>query len=473
VGRASSLRAKIAMWSALIFTAGMIGLLGVIWVAARSAIDGVFDAMLRDRLQQRSAQLRASPPDALQGIATLMAAPTEGAPAGMVVEIRVDGQRLLATGPGGTPMEEVILWPEVSPGGAPSSDTVMLAGGALYHGVGLRVRDTSPTLDVFVAAPLGPVAEVLRRQRQQLLWIVPVVLALSALGGYWVSGRALAPVRRVIEAARSTSVRHLSERVPEPDTRDTIEELARTFNDMLDRIEQPVRRQEAFVADASHELRTPLAAIQNTAELALERPRTAGEYREALGDVLRESRNLSRMVEQLLVLARADAGESLPFTAVDLGKLCAEAAEDYSLALADGGRRFLVVPAAEPLVVHGHADSLRRVIAILLDNAVKYTLAGGEITLRTGAEQSRPFVEVSDTGIGIAPEDLASIFDRFYRVDRARSRAKHSFGLGLAIAKAIAQSHRAEILVSSRIDHGTTFRVWFPTADEDRSASAV
>lgn len=128
------MRVTLAMWSALIFTAGMIGLLGVIWIAARTAIDGVFDAMLRDWLQQHSPQLRASPPDALRGIATRMAAPTDGAPAGLVVEIRIDGQRLFATGPRGTQIAEGILWPEVRPGGAPVSDTITLAGGALYHG---------------------------------------------------------------------------------------------------------------------------------------------------------------------------------------------------------------------------------------------------------------------------------------------------------------------------------------------------
>jgi heavy metal sensor kinase len=473
MGRANSLGVRLAMWSALIFTAGMIGLLGVIWIAARSAIDGVFDAMLRDRLQQHTAQLRASPPDALHGIATLMAAPTDGAPAGMVVEIRVDGQRVFATDLGGRQIEEGILWPEVRPGGAPVSDTITLAGGALYHGVGVRVRDTSPTLDAFVAAPLGPLAEVLRRQRQQLLWILPTVIALSAFGGYWVSGRALAPLRRVAAAARSTSVRHLSARVEVPDTGDTIEELARTFNDMLDRIEQPVRRQEEFVADASHELRTPLAAIQNTAELALERPRAADEYREALVDVLRESKSLTRMVDQLLVLARADAGESLPFTQVDLKELCADAAEDYAFAFVGRSKRLIVALSPQVLVVRGHPDSLRRVISILLDNAMKYTAAGAEITLRTDTEEGRPFIEVSDTGVGIATEDLARIFDRFYRVDRARSRATHSVGLGLAIAKAIAEGHRAEILVSSCIGEGSAFRVWFPAPDEVESAGAA
>jgi heavy metal sensor kinase len=466
MSRARSLRVRVATWSAFIFTAGLTAVIGLIWIEARHALNTVFDGVLQDRLLRYRAQLDQLPPEALPQLATLMSTPGSDAPAGMIVELRVDGRRLFAAAPYRTPQTNLMPWPAVSTEDAPVSQNITLTSGALYRAVGVRLRDSSPAVDAFMALPLGPVAEVLRREKQQLFWLVPLVIVLSAAGGYWVSGRALAPIRKVVAAAQSTSVRHLSERVAVPDSRDTIEELTRTFNDMLDRIELPVRRQEQFVADASHELRTPLAAIRNTAELALERPRTADSYREALADVLRESESLSRMVEQLLLLARSDARESLPLTRIDLSELCADAAADCEVLLDAQDKRFRVLLTPQKLVVGGHAESLRRMIIILLDNAIKYTAERAEIVLRTGADCGRPFIEVSDTGMGIAAEDLPRIFERFYRVDRARSRATQGFGLGLAIARAIAQNHRAEILVASRVGQGSTFRIWFPATDE-------
>lgn len=293
--------------------------------------------------------------------------------------------------------------------------------------------------------------------------LAPIFLALAAVGGYWLSRRALAPVDQMTRAARSIGAQDLSQRLAVPRASDELQRLAATLNEMLARIETAFQRITQFTADASHELRTPVSVMRTNAEIVLRKPRSEAEYREALSRILDESEKVSRMIEQLLLLARADStGGLLPMTRNDVATAfdvaCREArvlAEAKNLAFQES------VPPT-PLWVQGDTASLERLFMILLDNAVKYTAAGGRIDVHLGADDGFAVADIRDTGTGIAPEDISHVFDRFYRVDRARSRESGGTGLGLAIGRWIAEAHRGEIRVESTLGKGSTFQVRIP-----------
>jgi heavy metal sensor kinase len=328
----------------------------------------------------------------------------------------------------------------------------------------VEVRRTA--YDVEVGASTRQFSRSLERFRDLLYALAPLFLALAAFGGHWLSRRALAPVDQITQAARSIGAQDLSRRLMVPRASDELQRLATTLNEMLARIETAFQRITQFTADASHELRTPVSVMRTNAEITLRKPRSEAEYREALSRILDESEKVSRMIEQLLLLARADSASGLPMTRNDLavafGNACAEArvlAEAKHL-------NFRESLPPDPLWVQGDAGSLERLFMILLDNAVKYTASGGEIDVRLGADDGFAVADIRDTGTGIAPEDLVRVFDRFYRADRARSRQSGGTGLGLAIGRWIAEAHRGEIRVESALGHGSTFEVRIPLLRE-------
>jgi heavy metal sensor kinase len=302
-------------------------------------------------------------------------------------------------------------------------------------------------------------AAILRRLWLVMLLTLPPLLLVCGATGYWMSSRAMAPLRHIVATARSIDSRRLTQRVEVPRTRDEIQQLAETINGMLDRIERGFQRTRDFTVNASHELRTPLAIIRASAEVALLRQR-AGEafYRAALERILRESERNTRLLESMLELSRADSGvEAISVDTVSLAASVREACEQMAPLAAARGIVLHVQPGSEAKVL-ADRDQLHRLWLILLDNAVKYTPEGGSITVRA-RELS---VEVEDTGIGIASEDLHLIFERFYRTDKARSRALGGAGLGLAIAREIALVHGAELAVDSTQGKGSRFSVTFP-----------
>jgi heavy metal sensor kinase len=285
-------------------------------------------------------------------------------------------------------------------------------------------------------------------------------LLLSSAGGYWISRRALAPVDEIARTARSISADNLSKRLAVPLSGDELQRLSETLNEMIARLESAFSKIVRFTADASHELRTPLAVMRTTAEVALRGPQADGEHREALEQIVAEIQRTSHLVDNLLLIANADAGYGRPNKArVNLADAVAEACtEGAALARA----KSIVLQSRlpdEPVWVHGDVHALRRLFLILLDNAVKYTPAGGRCEVCVGARDGFVIGTVSDTGIGIASEDLPHIFDRFYRVDRARSRALGGTGLGLAIGRWIAEAHDGSITVESALDRGSVFEV--------------
>lgn len=297
-----------------------------------------------------------------------------------------------------------------------------------------------------------------------LLYIaIPSLLICAALGGYWISGRALAPVDQITKTARTISAQNLSSRLNIPNTGDELQRLSETLNGMLDRLEASFKKITQFTADASHELRTPVAVMRTRAELALRKARSADEYRDVISEVLTELEKTSSLIEQLMFLARADSGsETLHFTNTNVTEVLREACHQGS-ALADAKQiGFHEQIAADSLWIRGDASSLRRLFLILIDNAVKYTPANGQVEVSLQRNNGYAVAQVKDTGIGIAETDLPNVFERFYRADKARTRELGGVGLGLSIGRWITEVHSGTIEVQSAPGRGSVFQIRLP-----------
>jgi heavy metal sensor kinase len=317
---------------------------------------------------------------------------------------------------------------------------------------------------VQIGSTLDEEIETLDAFRKYLLMFAPVLLLAASAVGYWLSRKALAPVDALARTARTISGHNLGSRLEQLHTGDELQLLSDTLNEMLARIESAFLRVTEFTADASHELRTPIALIHTEAELALRRSRDECEYREALRHILLEADRTARLIEELLALARADSGsEALDIHPIDLLPTVRESAAKWNQVASLRNLQFEERSGTQPLTVMGDEHALRRVVDILLDNAFKYTPSPGKVTLSAEQKNGRAVVSVEDTGIGIASEDQTIIFERFYRVDKARSRALGGAGLGLAIAQWIVQLHKGSITVKSEPGNGSVFRVELPT----------
>lgn len=318
---------------------------------------------------------------------------------------------------------------------------------------------TGVTADAAVAAA--------ERFRRGLLLLSPALLLLAAAGSYWISRKALRPVDALAQAARGITDSNLHERLPIPGTHDELSRLSETLNEMLTRIDSAFQRVRQFTADASHELRTPVSLMRTEAEIALRRDRSPAEYREALHQISLEAARTGSLLESMLALARSDAGRQRPkFAPVDCDVMLRELAHDWAGVMAEGRVSLaLSIEAGGAYMVSADAFALRRMLVILLDNARKYTPPGGGVILRARRTEGHILLEVEDSGLGIAPEHLPHIFDRFYRADASRTRSGGGVGLGLALARRIADQHRAELTVYSSFGQGARFTATLPAID--------
>jgi heavy metal sensor kinase len=351
------------------------------------------------------------------------------------------------------------------PGSLPSSGIVedRNVGGTNLRFLSRSASVLGKPYTIQVAAPTQELTEGLTAFKWALLLLTPVVLAAATVGGVWMSRRALRPVDQITATARSIGERNLGDRLPVPNTNDELRRLSETLNQMLERIERAFLRVTQFTADASHELRTPIALIRTTSELALRKERSEPEYREALDEVHAESVRTTYLIEDLLTLARADAGKArVERTSIDLADVVVEVSEQAQKLAGEKDISLACDVPPKGLTISGDRGTLRRLFFVLLDNAVKYTPRGGHIDVSVCDEAQRAVVEVSDSGIGIHEEDLTHIFERFYRSDKSRSRDSGGAGLGLSIAKWIVESHDGDIRVTSQLERGSTFRVSLP-----------
>ena len=297
-----------------------------------------------------------------------------------------------------------------------------------------------------------------------ILIIAPFVLLLSAGGSYWLAKRAFRPILYLTRTAREIKAGDLHRRVPVPQARDEVHDLALTLNDMIGRLDLAFTQQRRFVADASHELRTPVTVIRSVTDIALEHGLTPEESIAVLHDVNAEAERLGQLINDLLALARADEGQlSLDCEPVRLDLLAHDVAATME-PLAIERAITLTVQAPSPANVLGDTARLIQMMMGLVDNALTYTNAGGTINLSVAVNASHAAFAVHDTGIGIAPQDVEHIFERFYRADPARSRVAGGSGLGLSIVDWIVQAHDGTIAVESCEGQGSTFTVTLPLA---------
>jgi heavy metal sensor kinase len=329
-----------------------------------------------------------------------------------------------------------------------------------------RVQSISQSSDrVAAAIEEAPLRDTLWTLAVILAAGIPFAIALAIGGGYFLAGRVLSPVAAMAGRAREITAESLAKRLPVDNAGDEFGQLATVFNDTLSRLEDAFERLRRFTADASHELRTPLTAMRSVGEVALRNPLETAAYRDVIGSMLEEVDRLTRLVESLLILTRADSGKvQLTSERLDLGALAGNVIDQLRV-LADEKQQHLSLEA--PIHIHGMGDAalIRHALMNLIHNAIKYTPNCGAITVEVNAAGSgQAVIEVRDTGPGVPAVHRERIFDRFYRVDASRSREEGGVGLGLAIARWAIEANSGRIDLVSDGRNGSSFRVLLPAA---------
>ena len=374
---------------------------------------------------------------------------------------RADGTVVYASGP---PREARFDPREVPPNPKASARKLQLPGGSVLLAAYDTAARDGTRYRVEVGTSGAPGEALLRRVLAILAVGLPVAVGAAVSGGFVLVRRALVPVARIAGKAQEISQHNLSERLPVVRSGDEIERLSVSLNHMIGRLEDAVTGSKQFVADASHELRTPLTVMRGELEALAQAPGLALETRETVGSVLEEVDRLTEIVEGLLSLSRLDSGEApAEWVRFDLAELAADTADQMSLLALDKGVSLSCVCSGS-VPVAGDQARLKQVVVNLLDNAIKYTPGAGRVELAVHAEGGQALLEVTDTGIGIPADALGHIFQRFYRVDGARSREPGGAGLGLSIVQSICSAHGATVEVLSTPAAGATFRVRLPLA---------
>jgi heavy metal sensor kinase len=346
------------------------------------------------------------------------------------------------------------------------------AAGARTRGTSRLAMAGGRTYQIEISASLDSIDVELAVVRRAIFIGLPLVLALAGVGGWLLATRTLRPLASMAEQAHRITGSNLDTRIQVDDAVEELALLVTSFNELLSRLDQAFDTMRRFVADASHELRTPVSVIRGEADVALSKDRGEDEYRESLGIVLDESRRLSRLVDDLLNLARADAGHvRLQTHDFYVNELVAECCRSVQ-GLASARQLTLECRTEGDLQFTGDEQLLRRLLINLLDNAIRYTPAGGTVTAAIESRPEAVRISVADTGIGIQADDQAHIFERFYRTGEARSRRDGGFGLGLAIVKWIAESHQGTVACNSKYGCGSLFTVMLPRHARDEKPSS-
>lgn len=315
---------------------------------------------------------------------------------------------------------------------------------------------------VQIGTSLQAVQDTLHKLFLILLFGVPASLTLASFGGWFMARKSLNPVKDIITAARTITARNLDQRIEVANPNDEVGMLAETYNEMIARLNNSFRQMNQFSSDVSHELRTPLTIMRGEMEVALRAQRRPEEYREVIASSLEEVERMSTMVEELLLLSKAEDGAfRLNISTVSLHALL-DTIYNNATALARGKGVDITIQNDEEVYVNGDEMRLRQLFLNLVDNAIKYTPPMGKVSIVVTQNSAYAHVSVTDTGIGIAKEDQEKIFERFFRVDKSRSREIGGTGLGLAICKKIVDGHNGYITVESETGKGSTFSVDLP-----------
>ena len=453
-----SLRVRLTLWYVLLLAVILAGFSGGVYLALRQHLNENLDDSIDSRLHVLMATVEYNGGE-----------PTLGLPAEEAGEredfervFNLDGDATFDDSQGQAPTDADSVRAALA--GETTTRTVSVAGESMRTRVAPIIRDGKVTGALEAGMADDDVRETLRSLLLILAVGYPLTLGVASAGGAFLAGRALGPIDSITQAARRISAADLSQRLNLPLPDDEVGRLARTFDEMIARLEEGFRRQRQFTADASHELRTPLTAIKGQVEVALSRDRDAEGYRRVLQAVNEESDRLIRLAASLLTLARADAGGvALSRERLELPGLVSAVAEQVARSAQAKGVR-LVAADGPLLAILADEDMVIQLLLNLLDNAVKYTESGGQVRLSWKAVDGTAEISVSDTGTGIAAEHLPHIFDRFYRADPARGRAGGGAGLGLSICRWIVEAHGGAISVDSAPGAGSTFIVRLPLA---------
>jgi two-component system, OmpR family, sensor kinase len=462
-----SVRARLTLWYTAILALVLAAFCTISYVLLENAIRSATDA-------------------SLAGTARELAPTISGQPAGGVpgrLDLRFSDRAVLLFAAGGRLVESSPS--HLTPGEREHIRAAVLSGLDGFatseggsEGDGIRlfafpVRVGGRPHVVVVAQDLDPQADRLEAALRAIGLGVPLALLIAAGGGYLLARKSLAPVTAMSAEAREIGAATLGARIVVKNERDELGFLATTLNDLLGRLQRSFDSQRSFMADASHELRTPVAIIQGEADVALTRPRSSTDYRESIEIMQKAARKLTRVVEDLFLLARSDAG-SYPMvrSRFYLEELLADCVRSMkSLAEAKGIE--LRCEAPQEAILFADEDLIQRMLLTLLDNAIKFTPAGGQVVVRAEREGRSCVIRVSDSGPGIRPEDEAHLFERFFRAERARG-TQHGrgsgAGLGLAIGRWIAEAHGGTLTLE-RSEQGATFAARLPAEAEEMSAA--
>jgi heavy metal sensor kinase len=352
--------------------------------------------------------------------------------------------------------------------GRTTFETVQVMGGYPLRLVTMPITEDGRMMGIVqVGSSLEGVEDALHQLFLILLIAVPTALLFASAGGLFLANKVLRPVDEITQIARRIGSGDLSQRIRIKRVNDELGRLAATFNEMIAKLEESFRRVKHFTADASHELKTPLTILRGEVEVGLKKKRTLKEYQRILNSNLEETNRMSRIVDDLLTLSRADMGElTMEREEVELSSLAREVWDDLQILAQERGV-LLKFMGDGFTKVEGDPLFLRQLILNITENGLKYTPAGGEVELKVKGERDQGVVRifVSDTGVGIAPKDRKRVFDRFFRADKARSRETGGTGLGLSICQWIVQAHEGQIAVKSKVGKGSTFTVTLPLQD--------
>ncbi len=458
MGRRLSIRSRLTLWHLGLLALTLIGFSVALYVALSEQLYRSLDQRLALASLTALGTVRLEDDDSDNENPTFRYSPPEDMSARL---LGPDGRILQALGLlSNAPVDPAIL------------DQARTANGLLYtidQGsvprarayVRPRLHDGRVEAYVEVAEPLTVTESALSGLALIVLIAVPITLAVAGFGGWFIADRALRPIDAITRQAQRISEQDLHHRLDLNLPDDEVGRLARTFDAMLSRLDAAFQRQRQFTADASHELRTPLTVMKTNLGVTLNRPRSAKQYETALSQIDGEVDRLTRLTNDLLLLARSDAGQSIGQPRpVDLAALVDDVITELR-PLAEAKALTLTCAAEATATVQGNADQLHRVFFNLIENAIKYT-PEGTITTRVHPQSDRARVTIEDTGPGIAAEHLPHVFERFYRVDAARSREQGGSGLGLAIAHSIITAHHGTLEVTSELGRGTTFTITLP-----------
>lgn len=449
--RPFSIRARLTIWYAAVLLAGMVLFGWVLSTTLERRLVRDVDAQLVQRIDGLKV-LTGIEGESISRLAEELHEFEREIPNGSLFEVRDSTGVLLLQGKD-EPRLPNAVWDALEP-------VTLEWRGEQIRALARIYRERNADFTAAVAIPLQNVSATMRVLRNLLYTTIPFVVFIALFGGYWISGRALAPVDEITKAARSISEHNLSSRLPVPRTADELQRLSETWNDVLARLETAITRIRRFTADASHELRTPVALIRTTAELALRHDRDSDSYKQTLREIRDYTEQMTQLIESLLALARLDATKGdLTLAVRDLNEIVSEVADEMQTLADVRGVKWKVGILETPAPARVNSEGLHRLLVAVADNALKFTPAGAKAGIILSEKADGYVISVHDAGPGIRQDEISHIFERFYRGTADRSGS--GSGLGLSIAQELAQAHGTSIQVESSPGSGSTFFVAF------------